>query len=284
MPFKPTKPDQEQRPALRLPREEAVKKLTAHIAKGRELLKEPIQTKDQLQDARAAFTNWRDYGKELLRDLFSTSELADGFSRVGLVMFSVPSPLYEDIEAFRDTVKEYINRLTSIVERIELYPLETPRSATLTAVAMIERVIHRFPAVARQLRQRHGHRPAFDVHDEYDVQDLLHALLRLFFDDIRPEEWTPSYAGGSARMDFLLKAEHIVIEVKKTHLGLRDREIGNQLIEDIARYHKHPDCKTLICFVYDPDGWIANPDGLERDLSQEMHGVAVNVIIAPKGH
>ena len=27
------------------------------------------------------------------------------------------------------------------------------------------------------------------------------------FDDIRPEEYTPSYAGGSSRIDFLLKDE-----------------------------------------------------------------------------
>jgi hypothetical protein len=33
--------------------------------------------------------------------------------------------------------------------------------------------------------------------DEYDVQDLLYALLRIFFDDVRPEEWTPSFAGKS---------------------------------------------------------------------------------------
>ena len=38
----------------------------------------------------------------------------------------------------------------------------------------------------------------------------------LYFDDIRAEEWTPSYAGKCARVDFLLKNEKIVIEVKKT--------------------------------------------------------------------
>lgn len=43
------------------------------------------------------------------------------------------------------------------------------------------------------------------LEDEYDVQDLPHALLLLYFDDVRAEEWTPSYAGKSARMDFLLK-------------------------------------------------------------------------------
>ena len=34
---------------------------------------------------------------------------------------------------------------------------------------------------------------------------------------IRPEEWTPSYAGKSARMDFLLKGEGIVIGEPKNH-------------------------------------------------------------------
>jgi hypothetical protein len=63
----------------------------------------------------------------------------------------------------------------------------------------------RFHAIARQLAQRRVNKPPFEIKDEYDVQDLLHALLRLHFDDIRPEEWTPSYGGGSSRMDFLLK-------------------------------------------------------------------------------
>ena len=89
------------------------------------------------------------------------------------------------------------------------------------------------------------------ITDEYDVQDLLYALLRLDFDDIRAEDWTPSYAGGSARMDFLLKKEQVVIEVKKTREKLADREIGEQLMIDIAKYKAHPDCRTLISFIYD---------------------------------
>ena len=78
---------------------------------------------------------------------------------------------------------------------------------------------------------------------------LLHALLLLYFDDVRAEEWTPSYAGKSSRMDFLLKNERVVIEVKKTRQGLADKELGDQLIIDVDRYKVHPDCKRLICFV-----------------------------------
>ncbi len=76
-------------------------------------------------------------------------------------------------------------------------------------------------------------RETLKIEDEYDVQDLLHALLLLYFDDVRAEEWTPSYAGKSARMDFLLKNERVVIEVKKTRLGLADKELGDQLIIDV---------------------------------------------------
>ena len=85
---------------------------------------------------------------------------------------------------------------------------------------VIKQICTRFHLVARQLRKRHDDRSTLDISDEYDVQDLLHSLLCLFFDDIRSEEGTPSYAGQSSRMDFLLKNESIVIEVKKTRQGL----------------------------------------------------------------
>ena len=117
------------------------------------------------------------------------------------------------------------------------------------------------------------------VEDEYDVQDLLHAFLRGLFDDIRPEEYTPSYAGGASRMDFLLKSEQIVIETKVASNSLRDRQIGEQLMIDIQRYQAHPDCKRLICFVYDPHGNIRNPTGLESDLSRVHDKLEVKVIV-----
>ncbi len=140
----------------------------------------------------------------------------------------------------------------------------------------------RFHQVARQLTQRRRNRPTLEITDEYDVQDLLHALLRLHFDDIRPEEWTPSYAGGSSRMDFLLKEEQIVIEAKMTRAGLGAKEASEQLIIDAARYSGHPDCKTLGCFVYDPTGLMKNPRGIERDLGKlSRAGLEVIAVIVP---
>ena len=136
----------------------------------------------------------------------------------------------------------------------------------------------KFHNVVKQLRQRHDDRPTLDVADEYDVQDLFHAILTIYFDDIRPEEWTPSYAGGSSRMDFLLDDEGVVIELKMTRKSLGTKEAREQLIIDKEQYKVHPKCKHLICFVYDPEGRIKNPRGFEKDLSQPgEHPVTVYV-------
>jgi hypothetical protein len=153
----------------------------------------------------------------------------------------------------------------------------------LEPLAILETIFTRFHRVVIQLRSRRDSRPTIEVRDEYDVQDLLHALLRIYFYDIRSEEWTPSYAGSSNRMDFLLKNEGLVVEVKKTRDKLRDRDIGNELLIDIARYKSHPDCKTLVCFVYDPEGFISNPTGLENDLNKLSNSeFKVSVYISPK--
>ncbi|MDG4560135.1 MAG: hypothetical protein P9E88_02470 [Candidatus Competibacter sp.] len=145
----------------------------------------------------------------------------------------------------------------------------------------LKNLFERFHDVAKQLRNRYNSRNTLDIDDEYDVQDLLHALLRLYFDDVRNEEWTPSYAGGSSRMDFLLKKEKIVIEVKKTRKGINDKELGNQLIEDKEKYRSHPDCTKLICFAYDPEGRIVNPKGIENDLNIQGDEFEVMVVIKP---
>lgn len=152
------------------------------------------------------------------------------------------------------------------------------------ALSLAKLVCERFHLAAQQLRSRYSDRPPLQIEDEYDVQYLLHAILQVHFDDIRKEEWTPSYAGGSSRVDFLLKEQGIVIEVKKTRESLKAKQIGDELLIDMQRYQIHPDCKSLVCFVYDPDEWICNPRGLENDLNRDEDGFSIIVIIVPKGY
>ena len=97
-------------------------------------------------------------------------------------------------------------------------------------IETLQKVISKFHSIVKKLRNRYNSRETLAVKDEYDVQDLLDALLVLYFEDIRREEPTPSYATKSAKIDFLLKYEKIGIEVKMTRKGLADKEIGEQLI------------------------------------------------------
>lgn len=145
----------------------------------------------------------------------------------------------------------------------------------------IESIFNRFHRIARQLRTRHENRTTLNISDEYDVQDLLHALLLLFYDDVRSEEWTPSYAGGCGRMDFLLKDIQAVIEVKKTRESMSAKDLGEQLIVDIEKYKHHPLCKKLYCFVYDPEGLLGNPNGIKSDLENANEGF-LKVFIKPE--
>ena len=158
----------------------------------------------------------------------------------------------------------------------------SPQPVPSPAVVRLEPVLRRFHQIAKQLARRHDDRATLVIADEYDVQDLLHAILRGLFDDVRAEEGTPSYGGGAGRMDFLLKSEKTVIETKMASAKLRDKAIGDQLIIDIKRYQSHPDCQRLVCFVYDPAGNVKNPEGLEKDLSGKQGELEVKVIVAPR--
>lgn len=140
----------------------------------------------------------------------------------------------------------------------------------------------RFHFVARQLRLRGEHRSTLNVEDECDVQDLLHALLRLQFDDISTDEWTPGYSNGAPRTTFLLNHDRLAIVVKKTRTGLSAKELMDQVRTDIERYRARGRCTNLFCFVYDPEGRIGNPRGLECDLASTSENFTVDVLVAPK--
>lgn len=141
----------------------------------------------------------------------------------------------------------------------------------------------RFPLFVEQLQNRQRDRPPFSVVDEYDVQDLLYAVLKLHFDDVRPEEYTPSYAGNASRVDFYLPRERIVVEAKMTRPNLGQKDVANQLVIDVARYAQMPTVDVLICLVYDPERRCANPRTLENDLEASVGRLKVRAIVCPQG-
>lgn len=195
------------------------------------------------------------------------------------------SSSYASVEEVRGLIQAVMTRIQrskgNFAGAVGSISIAENNNALLNA---LDQTILRFHAVATQLRNRYSDRQTLDVNDEYDVQDLMHALLRIHFDDVRREEWVPSVAGSASRTDFLLPQIDTIVEIKKTRQGLNAKLLGEQLIVDIARYKKHPQCRRLQCFVYDPEGRIANPTGIENDLNMGDHGIDVKVSILPKAN
>lgn len=162
------------------------------------------------------------------------------------------------------------------------------RDRTLAPKALmddLEKVLilcRRFPIMSDTLRKRYGGRPPLEMTDEYDVQDLLHGILRLHFDDVRPEEYTPSYAGKHSRVDFLLPRERMVVEAKMTRNGLGQKDVIDQLLIDVGRYSKMDHIETLVCLVFDPERRCTNPKGIESDVENSGGRLKVRVVVCPQ--
>ena len=258
---------------------DAIEKLESLKKRGNQLISLPVGNQE--------FKKWHRDTEVAIEKIFGEgTRHSEDFSdiRYSLMMFSTSTPDSAFDEAYRSGLRTAISVLESLVDEIKEYwdSESESQSQEMSAISKVELLIRRFHRVARQLRSRYSSRNTIEIEDEYDVQDLLHSLLRIYFDDVRAEEYTPSYAGSASRVDFLLKKEKIVIEIKKTRKGLAAREVGEQLIIDSQRYQSHPDCNILICFVYDPEGRVANPRGIESDLTKEINGVPIAVFITPE--
>jgi len=146
----------------------------------------------------------------------------------------------------------------------------------------VEEILIRFHKVAQQLTHRHDNRQTLIIENEYDVQDLLHALLKSVIDDIRPEPPVSDHAGSTSRADFLLKQLGTVVEAKMASSKLGRKQIGDQLILDIERYGSNPEWAHMLCLVYDPSGYVKNPRGLENDLNRKHGHLEVKVFVVPR--
>lgn len=252
-----------------------------------------VHTKAGLEQEKKLLTELESFKWGKTINDYMSANLNTGFMSRDTLAISqgvrVPAHLYYAAVAFESdsqcgAIREFLGISSRLLRQVELNAAgdETAGSVEQQPVIAALAICDRFHEVARQLTHRRENRATLEIKDEYDVQDLLHALLRLHFDDIRPEEWTPSYGGGSSRMDFLLKDHAIVIEGKMTRKGLGAKEVSEELIIDAAKYRQHADCRTLICLVYDPSGLVKNPRGIERDLGKlSGNGLDMICVITP---
>lgn len=175
-------------------------------------------------------------------------------------------PLPSTIEKAKlEEIVQKAQAIYEVLKNVLLAPAESDKDISW-AMSRIQRICDKLHLIVKHLEREYHGRRMDPITNEYDLQWLLQGILSLDFDDVRAEEWTPSHSGGSARMDFLIPSYAIALETKMTRKGLDDKKIGEELIIDLARYQEHPNCRILNCFIYDPDNYLRNARGLERDI------------------
>ncbi len=251
-----------------------------------------LPTAQETQEGTQQYLSW--YARALRvvpddkRSVFE--DMYEGGLMVSRIRAFLSSPLQTSPLWDPDNANPLISKFTLTFERHfkenfdrQVAILTVAMESETAVVAVLDEltaVFQRLPEYLGTLSRRSSDNvPAPRITNEADLQIVVEAILRLLYADVRPEDFVPEYAGGRSRVDFLLREAGVVIETKMTRQRLRDREVGEELTIDWMKYRKHPDCRAILAVVYDPDRLIANPGGLEHDLSDTRSEPATRVIV-----
>jgi REase_DpnII-MboI len=148
-------------------------------------------------------------------------------------------------------------------------------------VALVERICRRLPQAAKILavRSRKGKSP-FDIVDEYDVQDLLHGILRAYLKHSVQEDPLPKVAAAKGgRADVSIEALGVLIEVKYVHSPDDQKRIFEEFSQDLVLYAQWSHLRTLIYLIYN-SGDLRDAEAFERLAGQqEVNGRRFDVRI-----
>jgi hypothetical protein len=274
-------------------KEDLSKKIYDRLQTGDLLVLRKIASQIEKKEWWENFIDWDTYNIELIKQAFDKPDNSYVFdykrkSGIDVAFFggSYKKPSFmEDVESCRGEMRFQVRKLKWFYEKIELLKSSDLVSKGDNRKVKFNQLINlltRFHKFAQELRDRRQGRETVIIKDEYDVQDLLFSLLHLHFDDIRKEEFSPSNSGANSRLDFVLKKEKIILEVKMSSERLGSKELGEELLIDIGRYKEYPDCTDLVIFIYDKADHIRNKKGLINDLQKQSRPeLSVTVIINP---
>lgn len=96
--------------------------IETQIQEGQSLLDIPVSTKVDLEKLKEKYSIWSDYNRDLLKTLFTTTEMADEYSAFYGGSFSMNASINERAKDTKKDISKEIMRLKSILRRIDLFP------------------------------------------------------------------------------------------------------------------------------------------------------------------
>jgi hypothetical protein len=131
-------------------------------------------------------------------------------------------------------------------------------------VGLILRLCERVPRAAQILGSRQRGKAAFVVSDEYDVQDLLHALLRAYLKYTVSEEPLGKVAGAkSGRPDVAIEDLGVLIEAKYVRGPQDQTRLVEEFAQDLLLYSKWAALKHFVYLCYNSSD-LRDPEALEK--------------------
>jgi hypothetical protein len=113
-------------------------------------------------------------------------------------------------------------------------------------VVLIEKICKRIANSARILSSRRKDKNSYLIEDEYDVQDLLHAILRAFLKYSVQEDPLPKTAGTrSSRANISIEELGVIIELKYVRSPDDQKKIFDDFSKDLLLYSAWSPLKTF---------------------------------------
>lgn len=154
------------------------------------------------------------------------------------------------------------------------------RENVLPNLNLVISVLNTFPDVVSRLKYRRKGKTPLEVHDEYDVQDIIYVMLKGAFSTLQYEDPTPKDGLTSARSDFVINDLNTYIEAKFISEKGKEKEIQDECTLDIQKYGTQENCYKIVFFVYDPNKFIDNKFSFKASLekNRSIEGKEIEVI------
>lgn len=119
---------------LNVSRDEAKARLQDRIEKGMELKKKQVANYQDFEALQHDYSKWDSFNSELLKRLFTSDELATEYDWWGAMAVSMYEPsLGEKIADMYKDIDKKIHRIDSIIERLELIPLNAAHQSPVAS-------------------------------------------------------------------------------------------------------------------------------------------------------
>ena len=183
-----------------------------------------------------------------------------------------------------DSVAE-VQRIHQQLEKLR--PISAPQVRAISEPSVHPEVSNVL-SICRRLREvanvlAHRSRPgklSFEVSDEYDVQDLLHAALRMYTSQVITENPISKVMGTiSGRADFTIEHLGVLIEVKYARQASDQGRILKEISSDLVLYTKWAPLSTLIFLIYGSNNLVNHGAFQDIEGPQVVANTAFQIVV-----